>query len=540
MKKNGYSLLCCLFLITGSLFAGTYTDSIMVSGQIKIDTLALKNVEIAGVKTDADGYFSIQIPSNMDTVLVPSKGAFIFTPESYSLSGLTASVDTLNFQATRTIKKTIIISGQSNAEQMGVPKLFISDAVDKNIPYYLAYCMGDYGLSTLGMLNRFGKTYSYCAGYDCGFGFEILLARTLYKNYSDSLAVIKLSYSGTSLYEGWQPNGSTWAWFEEKHNRAEVHMRAIGYEPEYVGVFWFQGESDEDYAEAAASYSENLNKLITRFRNKFQNDSPVDSLPFVCAQINWNQSSPYEQPIREAQMAIRDRDFCSCIDVDECNRYRFAVGNQHFNGGALNRIGYKFATEYLDMLGTPIDSNVVIKVTMTEALDTTVVLTVEGDTSFTHVMDDIEFDIPTKYGDSLYFTLNIGEENAPYTCKPFSYLVDYVYDTLALKTYVKKFTVGKVVGVEPLDAEIDFAAISAYPNPFNPCATVEYNILETGLADCSIYNLQGQRVAVLFSGYHEAGAYRTTWNASAYPSGLYILKLNTAGSSLSKKICLMK
>lgn len=56
----------------------------------------------------------------------------------------------------------------------------------------------------------------------------------------------------------------------------------------------------------------------------------------------------------------------------------------------------------------------------------------------------------------------------------------------------------------------------------------------------SIYNLSGQRVETLVNGRMQAGVYRETLNCRDLPSGLYFVKLEGAGETLTRKIMLIK
>jgi hypothetical protein len=82
--------------------------------------------------------------------------------------------------------------------------------------------------------------------------------------------------------------------------------------------------------------------------------------------------------------------------------------------------------------------------------------------------------------------------------------------------------------------------ISNYPNPFNPETTLQFSIPQAGNVTLSIFNLQGQQVAELVSGYVEAGNHTAAWNALGYPSGTYIYRLTSDQGSVSGKMLLLK
>ncbi len=84
-----------------------------------------------------------------------------------------------------------------------------------------------------------------------------------------------------------------------------------------------------------------------------------------------------------------------------------------------------------------------------------------------------------------------------------------------------------------------------YPNPFNPQTTIRYSVGWQQNAsvriELNIYNILGEKVAVLFSGRKQPGVYKAVWNASGYPSGVYIVRFSTAnGYYKARKIILLK
>lgn len=532
------SLLIILILSFSLLFAGTVSDSLLVHGRVMLDGEGMPNVLIAGLRTDSTGYYAFKVPSGTDTTLVPKRFSFLFTPSEYHITPQDSLLDSLNFIASRQIKKTIIISGQSNAEHVGEPKFFIEDTVDNHIPYYLAYSGGEFGISTLGLLTKFGYSKSYCDGYNRGFGLEILLARTLYKKYTDSLAVIKAPYSGTSLYADWKADGPTWSWFVEKHDNAVELYRERGYEPQYIGFFWFQGESDE-LGEAASGYAARLREFVDRIRVRFPNGSDSPNLPFVCVRINWNHDSPFEPTIRAAQVDLpNQREDCAWVDVDDCDPFRYSSKNMHFSGGALNRIGYKMANSYLELIGVPVDSSTSITVDLDETVDTTVILTVEGDTSFTHEMTDLSYTFPAKLGD--YFELSLNLNSETYNYSPAMRTVIFAYDNTALVDTTYSFNVNKVVAIADYPDEMEHLLMDCYPNPFNPATSIDFRLPSDSDVEMCIFNLLGRKIATLVDMPMEQGAYEARWNASDIPSGIYVVRLRAGGETVFQKLTLLK
>jgi hypothetical protein len=83
--------------------------------------------------------------------------------------------------------------------------------------------------------------------------------------------------------------------------------------------------------------------------------------------------------------------------------------------------------------------------------------------------------------------------------------------------------------------------LNAYPNPFNPSTTIHYQLSELSDININIYDLQGKHVASLLNQKQEAGQHQIIWNASSYPSGIYICTLKINNELLeSQKLLLVK
>ena len=90
----------------------------------------------------------------------------------------------------------------------------------------------------------------------------------------------------------------------------------------------------------------------------------------------------------------------------------------------------------------------------------------------------------------------------------------------------------------------NFKLYQNYPNPFNPSTTIHFSIPERGFVTLKVYNILGQEVATLFSGFRNAGVYKVNFNASTanggLSSGVYFYHLESNGFSGTKKMVLMK
>ena len=84
-----------------------------------------------------------------------------------------------------------------------------------------------------------------------------------------------------------------------------------------------------------------------------------------------------------------------------------------------------------------------------------------------------------------------------------------------------------------------------YPNPFNPRTTINYDLPADNRVRLTVYNLTGQQVRVLIDGPQPAGRHTAVWHGmddsgARVGSGVYLFRLETAGSVLVRKMLLIK
>ncbi|MBU0508106.1 T9SS type A sorting domain-containing protein [bacterium] len=90
----------------------------------------------------------------------------------------------------------------------------------------------------------------------------------------------------------------------------------------------------------------------------------------------------------------------------------------------------------------------------------------------------------------------------------------------------------------PLPAE--FFLADNYPNPFNPETRIRFSLPEGGFTSLKVYDAIGREVATLANGHYSAGQHAVVFRANDLPTGLYFYKLTAGGSSITKKMVLMK
>ena len=85
-----------------------------------------------------------------------------------------------------------------------------------------------------------------------------------------------------------------------------------------------------------------------------------------------------------------------------------------------------------------------------------------------------------------------------------------------------------------------FELSSVFPNPFNPVTTIDFMLPDDNFTDISVYNVIGEKVETIFSGFSNKGNYSFQWNASNHSSGIYYIQLKHGQNIQTEKAVLMK
>lgn len=96
-----------------------------------------------------------------------------------------------------------------------------------------------------------------------------------------------------------------------------------------------------------------------------------------------------------------------------------------------------------------------------------------------------------------------------------------------------------------LPVNLNFELKQNFPNPFNPTTTIEYALEKPGFVSIDIYNIKGELMDNLYSGYRKEGTYREIWNGESklggkVSSGTYFYQISQEGRQETKKMILLK
>lgn len=109
--------------------------------------------------------------------------------------------------------------------------------------------------------------------------------------------------------------------------------------------------------------------------------------------------------------------------------------------------------------------------------------------------------------------------------------------------YLDNFSIlDGTTSIDQVSSEIpqDLQLKQNYPNPFNPTTTIEFGLTDASFTTLEVYNMLGQRMAVLANEQLAAGWHRVNLDASGLSSGTYIYRLQAGDRVETKKLMLIK
>jgi len=126
-----------------------------------------------------------------------------------------------------------------------------------------------------------------------------------------------------------------------------------------------------------------------------------------------------------------------------------------------------------------------------------------------------------------------------------NYLVRVVVDDrfyLGKSNHVWEFTVQGAAVRQDDDANrpLEFRLSDPYPNPFNSSTSVVLELARRGRVSVELFDLQGHRVGRLLDEMMNQGRYRLPVAGGSLPAGVYVIRAETGGTGVEKKLLLLK
>ena len=80
-----------------------------------------------------------------------------------------------------------------------------------------------------------------------------------------------------------------------------------------------------------------------------------------------------------------------------------------------------------------------------------------------------------------------------------------------------------------------------HPNPFNPSTVISYQLAMNSVVGLEVFDVMGRKVASLVDNKLQSeGEHSVHWDASSFPSGIYLYRLNAGYTQITKRMMLIK
>ena len=103
-----------------------------------------------------------------------------------------------------------------------------------------------------------------------------------------------------------------------------------------------------------------------------------------------------------------------------------------------------------------------------------------------------------------------------------------------------ELVIGTPVADAPDAAPLALALSAPAPNPARGAARLAYDLPRASPVRLAVYDALGREVAVLVDGDRPAGTHAASLDASAFPSGLYLVRLDASGEQIVRALTLAR
>ncbi len=98
------------------------------------------------------------------------------------------------------------------------------------------------------------------------------------------------------------------------------------------------------------------------------------------------------------------------------------------------------------------------------------------------------------------------------------------------------------VGIDQISSALPekFTLSQNYPNPFNGQTIIEFTIVQSGLASLEIFDMLGRRISNPVNEFLNHGTYNYRFTSGDLPSGVYLYRLSSGASAVTKNLMILK
>ncbi len=93
---------------------------------------------------------------------------------------------------------------------------------------------------------------------------------------------------------------------------------------------------------------------------------------------------------------------------------------------------------------------------------------------------------------------------------------------------------------DPAGVYSPIALSQNHPNPFRDLTSIRFQLDEPGNVRLEVFDIRGRKVATLAEGTRQSGEYSLEWDACGLASGIYLCRLSSGSTTVSRKLLLVK
>jgi hypothetical protein len=228
------------------------------------------------------------------------------------------------------------------------------------------------------------------------------------------------------------------------------------------------------------------------------------------------------------------------------------IHDARFESGGEDQIDYIFLNATtgtqpfrIDLLTNSAPYETITEMVSNFALgDTTEYATLAGETKLTFSVQEngeaatrVQFDLTAAKGKALMFVLT-GQDGGE---------GEQTIRLLGFTSDADPSAENRITGQVPTNLDADrvevpdqFLLYGNYPNPFNPTTTLRFSLPSNGDVSVTVFDLLGRQKLQTRLGLLRAGDQRVALDATTWPSGVYIYKVEFAGMTAVGKMTLVK
>ena len=114
------------------------------------------------------------------------------------------------------------------------------------------------------------------------------------------------------------------------------------------------------------------------------------------------------------------------------------------------------------------------------------------------------------------------------------------YSVVGEPRFTLNVTYGALGKNDDVTLPSNFALHPVYPNPFNPSATISFDIPDVSRVELNIYDVKGSLVEILLKDNMKPGKHHYNWEPQGLSSGVYFMRLTTANQTFTQKATYIK